>query len=413
MKNCYLAIILCFLFAGFSRPSHAQQIVGECLQGDGKIFGVYQNFFVQQKFFPANQGQGYRDPSGQAFMRFPSVSSIAVWVTWDMNMIQIDQMGWHVIGKCQMNPQFVQSMAIVTFPMPQQYNAVVFESPGTNGMTRSATIPANFLIQEITFVKPLVPQLSAAQECQSYVSQGNHNGFMDCMAPKMMGSREHGYYDCMRRHGGNQDELALCMLGRSMGQNERAALNAAEACYRQYGTAWQQYPACALQNNLPFDERTARAIQCLEKSAGGNGIDYLGMGVCYAGPDLMKGMNQESLIAMQCAMASGGDPMTFATCTGGQLATNELNKCFTHGIGGNGCFGDGNTLVSTARNIGNEIGQHFGQNSAAVQAWNAMTTMPGPNNEAVKIVNHSVREMEKAGKNIGREVKKILPRIRF
>lgn len=415
MKNWLCSAILVFCFAAAHPPANAQQPVGECFQSDGRIFGVYPNLFVVQRHYPANQGQGFRDPSGQAFMRFPSVSSIAVWVTWDMRMIQIDQSGWHVIGQCQMHPQFVQSMAVATFPMPQQYNQVAFLPPRADGMDAGgyqARVPATMLDPDITYVKPVVPQLPAAQQCSTYAVQGNRAAFIDCMAPQMMGSKEHRYYQCMRRYT-ERNDIALCMLQQSMGTNEQTAMNAAMTCYRQHGANWEQYPVCALQQGMNFDERTSRALQCLRQSTGGSQFDYLGMGMCYAGPEFARGMNQESLIAMQCAMTSGGEPMAFASCTGGQLAANELNKCLTHGIGGNGCFGNGNTLVSTIRNIGNEFGQHFGQNSVAAQAWRTLTTAPGPNNDAVRVVNNSVREMERAGKNIGREVKKILPRIKF
>lgn len=51
---------------------------------------------------------------------------------------------------------------------------------------------------------------------------------------------------------------------------------------------------------------------------------------------------------------------------GTQLTLNELEKCFTQGIGGSGCFGNNNEAVKFVRN-----------------AWKDVTQGPGPSNDLV------------------------------
>lgn len=65
-----------------------------------------------------------------------------------------------------------------------------------------------------------------------------------------------------------------------------------------------------------------------------------------------------------CAVSTGGQPYAFAGCVGSQLTKMELQKCFTHGIGGSGCFGQNNTVVKFVNN-----------------AWKDVTEGPGPSND--------------------------------
>ncbi|MEH3085466.1 MAG: hypothetical protein PGN26_02760 [Xylophilus ampelinus] len=126
-------------------------------------------------------------------------------------------------------------------------------------------------------------------------------------------------------------------------------------------------------------------------------------------------MNPELTVAVECAMTSGGEPMTFAGCTGGRLTTMELNKCFTIGVGGNGCFGDNNEIVKGLRAVGVDLQRIMGPNGFAVQNWNnAINDIqrgPGPNNEvnkAIRTINNDLKngmgennDIRKALKNFG------------
>lgn len=60
------------------------------------------------------------------------------------------------------------------------------------------------------------------------------------------------------------------------------------------------------------------------------------------------GLNHEGQVTAAC-VASYGVSYATAGCVAGQLTADELQKCFSDGVGGRGCFGDNNTLVSMIR----------------------------------------------------------------
>ncbi|NKL77998.1 hypothetical protein [Rhizobium leguminosarum] len=90
---------------------------------------------------------------------------------------------------------------------------------------------------------------------------------------------------------------------------------------------------CASQLFLNDEQR--RILQCALASDG-----YMSFGLCLLGISL----NPEWATAAQCWADTGGEPVAWGSCTAGKLTTSELQKC-TRGIGGEGCFGDSNTLV--------------------------------------------------------------------
>lgn len=60
------------------------------------------------------------------------------------------------------------------------------------------------------------------------------------------------------------------------------------------------------------------------------------------------GINHEGQVTAAC-VANYGVSYAAAGCVAGQLTADELQKCFSDGVGGRGCFGDNNTLVSMIR----------------------------------------------------------------
>lgn len=60
------------------------------------------------------------------------------------------------------------------------------------------------------------------------------------------------------------------------------------------------------------------------------------------------GFNHEHQVAVEC-VTQFGVTHAGAACVTARLTADELNKCFTHGVGGRGCFGDNNTLVAMVR----------------------------------------------------------------
>lgn len=126
-----------------------------------------------------------------------------------------------------------------------------------------------------------------------------------------------------------------------------------------------------------FDPETVRGLQCAQQNLQGPKPSYWGFAACYAGPKLLDKLrpNTEAVIALECAMTSGGEPVVFASCTGGQLAVRELDKCLQHGIGGKGCFGDNNFFVQAHRALDQTVADAVGKNSVAYQAWQAASSM--------------------------------------
>jgi hypothetical protein len=114
---------------------------------------------------------------------------------------------------------------------------------------------------------------------------------------------------------------------------------------------------CAAATQLNNDQM--RIVSCILNNEG----NYLQMGVCAAGNTLTP----EQQVFVNCAITTGVASYAFAGCVGTQLTVNELNKCFSDGIGGKGCFGENNTIVKTITN-----------------SWHDVTHGPGPGNETVK-----------------------------
>ncbi len=78
-------------------------------------------------------------------------------------------------------------------------------------------------------------------------------------------------------------------------------------------------------------------------------------------------MNEETRIAIDCALKSGGQPYLWAGCTATQLTIRELTKCFT-GRFGEDCFGPTNTIVVGFRNAFKDLTQGLGESNDIVQA---------------------------------------------
>lgn len=388
------------------------QVIGQCDDHMRRqSFFVYANLTIAQAANPANMGQAIRDPSGMTFMRLPTDNPmLQFWVTWQGQIIQIDPVGrWLPIGECRINvpPQYMPSQPPRPLP-PSAFSTIDLGLGVTDVPTSSAQLPKGLMPEGEHFLPPLVPNAELAKRCMD-VSGGREDAFLDCVAADALGQRERASYRCLRA-ATNDDERALCLLRENMGQQERKYLAQAEKCYQQYGQNWGQYPLCMAADQ--FDERTSRGIQCLQQNAQTGSINYWGMAACYFGPQM--GLNQEATVAMECAMASKGQPKLFLICTGGRLAVAELDRCFTNGVGGDdGCFGKNNVFTKHINDVANEIAQHFGEGSLYAKTWRDLTKGPGKNHEAVQFSNNLAREAGNAGEIVRRAVKKVTPRVRI
>jgi len=93
-------------------------------------------------------------------------------------------------------------------------------------------------------------------------------------------------------------------------------------------------------------------------------------------------MNEEWRIAAECAVQSGGNPVSFAGCTAGRLTVRELTKCFTGEIGKD-CFGPNNTIVKTLNNAYSDLTQGPGENNEIVKAIRAVEEITGGPNSVI------------------------------
>ncbi len=206
---------------------------------------------------------------------------------------------------------------------------------------------------------------------------------LKCMAavsPEL--AKAHMAYECARSAGDVASMIESC--GDGVGD---AKTRQVTACVVRAGSDRRKLAGCAAESLLPGE--AGRLAGCAASSEG-----VTSFAVCAAAPEV----NEEWRIAAECAVSTGGEPMSFATCTGGRLTVRELGKCITGRIGED-CFGPNNTIV------------HYYTN-----AWNDLTRGPSKSNEVIK----ALRALEDVGKgfedagqqvaqtfeNVGRELER-------
>lgn len=104
------------------------------------------------------------------------------------------------------------------------------------------------------------------------------------------------------------------------------------------------------------------------------------------------GVNREGQVAAAC-VGQFGVTHAGAACVAGRLTVDELNKCFSDGIGGRGCFGDNNTLVRLIRSNMQAAQRESNPTNAAIRATTGVSVgdikkhglAGGPNSEVRKI----------------------------
>jgi hypothetical protein len=143
---------------------------------------------------------------------------------------------------------------------------------------------------------------------------------------------------------------------------------------------------CAAQALLPGE--AGRLAACAVGSAGA--VEFA---LCAAAPQ----MNPELRIAAQCAASSGGEPVTFATCTGGRLTVRELGKCIGGEVGKD-CFGPNNTV----RKYLEELAKIYG--GAAATIANDLQHGLGPNNDIRKALEAAQGLAVGVAKGVGEAV---------
>jgi hypothetical protein len=132
-----------------------------------------------------------------------------------------------------------------------------------------------------------------------------------------------------------------------------------------------QLAGCAASAVLPPE--AARIVGCASNSAGPTSF-----ALCAAGPQ----MNEEWRIAAECAVQSGGNPVSFTGCTAGRLTVRELTKCFSGQVGKD-CFGPNNSIVVTLKNSFNDITHGPGENNEIVKAIRTVGEITGGPNSVI------------------------------
>jgi hypothetical protein len=97
-------------------------------------------------------------------------------------------------------------------------------------------------------------------------------------------------------------------------------------------------------------------------------------------------MNEEWRIAAECAVSTGGEPISFASCTAGRLTVQELTKCFNNpkAIGEEGgCFGPNNTIIKYYTNAFHDLTQGPGENNEIVKSLKAVRDLAGGQNSVI------------------------------
>lgn len=146
-------------------------------------------------------------------------------------------------------------------------------------------------------------------------------------------------YDCATSDADDPVTLiAGCSEGFLDGDTRQFA-----GCVADNGAETEALVGCAASTVLP--EELGPIVECGSSSTGGT--DFA---LCMFGPD----MNAEWRIAAECAVNSGGEPVTFASCTAGRLTVRELTKCLSGKIGQD-CFGPNNTIVNAYATVFNDL----------------------------------------------------------
>lgn len=215
---------------------------------------------------------------------------------------------------------------------------------------------------------------------------------ISCAGGRFLGANGQNYLQCATQDNGSALDIATCMGEQHLGQRERAI---AKCGMEADGKA--EILACIGGQYLGSNER--RYVECAVQ----NHFDLAGTAVC----SLTDKLNPEMQIAVGCAVASGGEPMTFAGCTAGRLGARELEKCWRNGIGGDdGCYGKNNTIRKFYEGVDSRMRQILGPNSAAYMAFVAMTPQSPESMKAFAgFVNDGVKSLQNDPLMVGQYVK--------
>ncbi|KIX20188.1 hypothetical protein SY27_13650 [Flavobacterium sp. 316] len=402
--------LVCFLYKGYG-----QQAMGRIYdQMRAQSFLLYDNGLIIQDGNPMNRGFVQRDPSGFMYLMVPAANPMinAYFIAWDRRFIEIDRYrGANVIGYYD---GFIPNNPFANVYQKPNYkqNYGIETSQGN-----FIQIPDEVVNKDRPYGDIMITNEMKAQECYKNAystSTGlDREKFTMCMIQNMAGKKELDILNCIR-NSKTPEERALCLFEKLGGQKEKEIAQKIYDCYAAYGNDWSRYPLC--MSIGISDPEISKILACMEQQSKSGDVTFMGTALCYGLQNF--DLNAETQIIIECALASGGEPYTFAGCAGGQLLTRELDKCFTYGIGGErGCFGKNNDIIKGLKAIGDALNIKFGPNNDITKLWNNtvndITTGPGYNHEAVKTIRNISNEIGRTSDNLGKTIEKALPKIKI
>jgi uncharacterized membrane protein len=198
----------------------------------------------------------------------------------------------------------------------------------------------------------LNPDAIKIADCAAnYAEKRIGSEFLTCVSKGQMTAEQARVFDCAVNNQGSYAEMGTCAVGGLLTPEQRRIYD----CVAR-NNGYQNMGLCAAATQLTPEQ--SRLANCVLSNRG----SYTQMGVCAVG----GGLTPEQQVFVQCAVTSGGQPYAYAGCVGTQLTVNELQKCFTQGVGGNGCFGENNTFVRDIRNALKDVSQGPGPNNDLV-----------------------------------------------
>ncbi|MBY5635922.1 hypothetical protein HFO39_14205 [Rhizobium leguminosarum] len=302
------------------------------------------------------------------------------------------------------------------FPEPSDTSKAVAPWPGqviqppTNGGTVVTSIQTeihpSFEVNmpasagtHFQFVTPPVLDTNQVKTCLLQ-SGADKDEFLGCVVDRALPQEYRMTTECLSNNAGDAARALLCSTGRDDVIAEYDKFNGVSQCVEGSPDNWTA-SKCVTDVYLEGDARYY--ADCITQNQG----NVTGTIVCGIG----KSLTPEQQIAVNCAVASGGEPSTFAACTGGDLTLRELNKCWEHGIGtSQGCLGPNNEYVKFWRDMDDTVKHAFGENSEVYRAFSLVRNnvlSPGPNHEGIKAINNALNDIKNGPSENNEAVKAI------
>ncbi len=171
----------------------------------------------------------------------------------------------------------------------------------------------------------------AASNCVEAGYDTDLDRFSACWIMQMTSDEQREVANCIMMSG-DWATASFCMAGRTLSPDGQAIAR----CALSTGGQPQALLMCA-SGPLGINPEAVRLAGCVAA----NPTNFWGAAICAGGVQLTP----EQQVFAECAVQTGLQPYSFAACATGNLTFNEFQKCLEIGVGGDGCFGENNTIV--------------------------------------------------------------------